>query len=291
MTPFDIACPHCERKMRVKNEALLNRKVRCPNCQQPFIVEDPSAVEAEAFEGAGSGVGSEVVTGSKVGGSGRVPSASTFLRSLGAKPSDNDQDVFDEIDVSQADDDDEDVAAESDVAPVRPTRPAPSKGKSAAPRKSSAKNDAWMTYALAGGIPAGIGLVIMIGILISKGYLGYIFGFGGGLHRQDSSRFAEFGRSIDVEKEWKSGAPTGLETSVDSELRQAERRLPGAHAAIARLRSQYDKAKVQHGNGRLSNVEYQQRLTSIATELRVLVANETNVDPDALGGGRSLFGN
>lgn len=46
---MDIRCPNCNRKLKVKEEAL-GRRARCPSCQHVFTIESPS--EEPAAEGA-----------------------------------------------------------------------------------------------------------------------------------------------------------------------------------------------------------------------------------------------
>ena len=43
--PVSIACPKCERKLKVEKPELLGKKVKCPKCQTPFVLKLPPPVE------------------------------------------------------------------------------------------------------------------------------------------------------------------------------------------------------------------------------------------------------
>lgn len=39
--PLTINCPTCQVKLKVKDESKLGKKIACPKCQTPFVVEAP----------------------------------------------------------------------------------------------------------------------------------------------------------------------------------------------------------------------------------------------------------
>jgi predicted Zn finger-like uncharacterized protein len=39
MSALHIPCPHCQKELKVKDPALLGRKVKCPRCQQRFVLQ------------------------------------------------------------------------------------------------------------------------------------------------------------------------------------------------------------------------------------------------------------
>ncbi len=50
-TPFSVQCPSCKRKLKIDDHKLLGKKVKCPGCKVPFVLELPKpsapAVEEE----------------------------------------------------------------------------------------------------------------------------------------------------------------------------------------------------------------------------------------------------
>lgn len=40
-TQFAITCPHCSATLKLKNSSFVGKKVPCPKCKQPFVVEQP----------------------------------------------------------------------------------------------------------------------------------------------------------------------------------------------------------------------------------------------------------
>lgn len=40
-TSFKQQCPHCEAIVPVKDESLIGKRIRCPKCGEPFLLEDP----------------------------------------------------------------------------------------------------------------------------------------------------------------------------------------------------------------------------------------------------------
>ncbi len=48
-SPISIQCPHCSQTLKLKNPKLLGRKVPCPKCKTPFVLEEPEP-EDDVFE-------------------------------------------------------------------------------------------------------------------------------------------------------------------------------------------------------------------------------------------------
>lgn len=40
-TPLAVSCPHCGAGLKLKNNNFVGKKVPCPKCKQPFLVEEP----------------------------------------------------------------------------------------------------------------------------------------------------------------------------------------------------------------------------------------------------------
>src|SRR5579871_2352051 len=45
--PVSIQCPHCDGKLKIKDEALIGRSVKCPKCGEKFTAEVPAEPEVE----------------------------------------------------------------------------------------------------------------------------------------------------------------------------------------------------------------------------------------------------
>ncbi|WP_339749963.1 hypothetical protein [uncultured Rubinisphaera sp.] len=43
--PIVAACPHCDKKLKIKKHELIGKKIRCPQCREPFRIEPQAAVE------------------------------------------------------------------------------------------------------------------------------------------------------------------------------------------------------------------------------------------------------
>ena len=48
-SPISIECPHCSQTLKLKNPKLLGRKVPCPKCKTPFVLEEPEP-EGDVFD-------------------------------------------------------------------------------------------------------------------------------------------------------------------------------------------------------------------------------------------------
>lgn len=44
-TPLAVSCPHCGAGLKLKNNQFVGKKVPCPKCKQPFLVEEPAEDE------------------------------------------------------------------------------------------------------------------------------------------------------------------------------------------------------------------------------------------------------
>ncbi len=40
-TPLAVSCPHCGAGLKLKNNSFVGKKVPCPKCKKPFVVEEP----------------------------------------------------------------------------------------------------------------------------------------------------------------------------------------------------------------------------------------------------------
>jgi predicted Zn finger-like uncharacterized protein len=49
-TPLSITCPHCATRLKLKDTGSVGKKVPCPKCKQPFVVEAPPESEEDEFD-------------------------------------------------------------------------------------------------------------------------------------------------------------------------------------------------------------------------------------------------
>ncbi|HTI52070.1 MAG TPA: MJ0042-type zinc finger domain-containing protein [Planctomycetaceae bacterium] len=49
-TPLSITCPHCATRLKLKDSGSVGKKVPCPKCKQPFVVEAPPEDEEDEFD-------------------------------------------------------------------------------------------------------------------------------------------------------------------------------------------------------------------------------------------------
>ncbi|WP_437186048.1 MJ0042-type zinc finger domain-containing protein [Planctomicrobium sp. SH668] len=47
-TAVSLHCPHCETKLKIKDDSLFGRSVKCPGCKQPFVLRNPNEPAADA---------------------------------------------------------------------------------------------------------------------------------------------------------------------------------------------------------------------------------------------------
>ena len=40
-SPLAVSCPHCGAGLKLKNNSFVGKKVPCPKCKKPFLVEEP----------------------------------------------------------------------------------------------------------------------------------------------------------------------------------------------------------------------------------------------------------
>ena len=48
--PIEVHCPECQATLKLKNRDAVGRKVPCPKCSQPFVIELPQEEELEVLE-------------------------------------------------------------------------------------------------------------------------------------------------------------------------------------------------------------------------------------------------
>jgi predicted Zn finger-like uncharacterized protein len=182
MEPFEIACPHCDGKLRVAAANLLGRKVKCPKCREPFTVPTEEDLEIATREleeeasigvGVGPGVGSGV--GSSVGGSKLGRSS---ISGFSVRPSPEAEDV--------------EEAEEEDAGPYRSPRSGGTPGRRPPPNPIQGKN-----LAMVVGLPVALLLFGSLFIFWSKGYFSTQKD-----HRQDASRYKEFGEYVEKNVKW-----------------------------------------------------------------------------------------
>lgn len=176
MEPFEIACPHCDGKLRVAATNLLGRKVKCPKCREPFTVPTAEDLETAMREleeeasigvGAGFGIGSGV--GSSVGGGSKLSRSS--ISGFSASPSPEAEDLEEEDDYRPA-----------NSASYSRGQPGPIQGKN---------------LAMVVGLPAALLVVGALYIFWSKGYFSNQKD-----HRQDATRFSQFGEHVEKNVKW-----------------------------------------------------------------------------------------
>jgi endogenous inhibitor of DNA gyrase (YacG/DUF329 family) len=53
---ISIQCPHCLQTLKLKSRKPLGRKVPCPKCKTPFVLEEPETEEDDfdAFDDVGA---------------------------------------------------------------------------------------------------------------------------------------------------------------------------------------------------------------------------------------------
>lgn len=182
MEPFEIACPHCDGKLRVATANLLGRKVKCPKCREPFTVpteEDLEIATRELEEEASIGVGVGPSVGSGVGSS--VSGRRSSISGFSFRPSPEAEDV--EAEETEAE-------AEEEERPYRSPRSNSPNRRQAPPLQ--AKN-----LAMVIGLPVALLLIGAVFIFWSKGYLSTQKD-----HRQDASRFKQFGEYVEKNVKW-----------------------------------------------------------------------------------------
>ncbi|MEE3286388.1 MAG: hypothetical protein VX311_17540, partial [Planctomycetota bacterium] len=48
--PIEVHCPECQATLKLKNRDAVGRKVPCPKCKQPFVIELPADDELEVID-------------------------------------------------------------------------------------------------------------------------------------------------------------------------------------------------------------------------------------------------
>lgn len=49
-SPIEIQCPNCSKTLKLKNDSAVGKKVPCPKCKKPFVIELPQADDDEFVE-------------------------------------------------------------------------------------------------------------------------------------------------------------------------------------------------------------------------------------------------
>ncbi|HAW32666.1 MAG TPA: hypothetical protein DCY03_31905, partial [Planctomycetaceae bacterium] len=42
MSSIAVPCPHCKKKLKLRDKSLLGKKAKCPNCKQAFVLKLPA---------------------------------------------------------------------------------------------------------------------------------------------------------------------------------------------------------------------------------------------------------
>ena len=48
--PIKVACPNCEAVLNLKDDSKVGKRVRCPKCSEPFVMEVPDDDDVEAVD-------------------------------------------------------------------------------------------------------------------------------------------------------------------------------------------------------------------------------------------------
>lgn len=299
MEPFEIPCPHCSGKLRVTMEKLIGRRVNCPRCAGKFVVTRPQRSDVLDEEAAlsGSGVGSAayktgIASNSDLHAEPYVPGhfQSAGMSDLTAENIENDE-LYGGSSVNSEHSMDLDDASLDQTDTHHYDEPNSSEYgfdgsfesgdyTEAAPPAPAKKKQDWMPIIVGAGIPGGIGLVLIIALLYSKGYLSPR---GGGADwRQDGRRFQEFASGVNA-SDWQSQPPDQLERMVAAQIEQCMERFPNAD--FERYSVQLNKLRNQFRGNRISNRQYQQALENLRQQV---ATTRARVDPNY--GSRRGFG-
>ena len=166
---FVVQCPECLAKMRLKSEASLGRKTKCPKCQSIFTPELPREAESAAsVRPAKSSKPSasrpsrkaKPASGSRKATSASSPRSSAPRRRKPARrPPEDDYDDYDD----GFDDDFGDDYDDFDAPEPRSRRSGSSKSKSKKKKKKKSSSGGWQKPAMIGGLSV-LGLIAIVGI-------------------------------------------------------------------------------------------------------------------------------
>ena len=48
--PISVQCPKCKAKLKLKSHSAIGKKVACPKCKRPFVVQAPKERKAIAAD-------------------------------------------------------------------------------------------------------------------------------------------------------------------------------------------------------------------------------------------------
>lgn len=270
MEPFEIACPHCDASMRVKSPKILGKEVNCPACRGPLVIvlEEQDEEESEVMAGVASQVSSINVKGLSLreGGSSIVDYgvSSTYDETTQSY-------VFDDTESEAAQENLAEEASASD-APLFSTKAKPTYEERSEPKRSPQggykrdKSGDWVVMGAVCGVSLLLATIFGIYILAWKGY----FSSDGRLDRQDATKFAELGRSIDVEKEWPGAntRPVAFENQLSRQIENAIDQYPQARSELRELQARFKRIRT----GRIKNYgKYQQQLVGLQNEVKKII--------------------
>ena len=261
MEPFDFPCPHCGGKLRVKLPQLIGRKVNCPKCGDTFRVTEPVHDDELAYEGdQASSVGSNAFNFAGASSAKAGVSDIPNFESSGFQSYDEEE----AAELSQYDYDSEDEEYEEyESTSTYTPRPKPSN---------------LVPMLIGAGIPAGIGLILCIAILASKGY----FSFGGSSNRrEDGRRFQEFAQSVSS-NDWRPQEPTAEVTRLSRQLDDYISDYPGSQKLV-NFKQRLSNLQRQRANNTLTVQKFAQALAGLQSDIQDELRE---IDPDKFGPAR-----
>lgn len=184
MEPFDVACPECEKRLRVKLPSLVGRTVSCPNCKHRFVIERPAHLSDDEISfnhGGPEAVSSIFAPAIDTGAGSSVKSATASpvtSQSRGKRP--------------------------TAMGPAQRTRPR--------------KSNPFVAAALGGIIPVFLGVIFYF---MSQPSSQPRNNPQTTAPRQDATRFRQLGQEASSVK-WEGAAPVELEQQVSKQLRRAQ---------------------------------------------------------------------
>ena len=164
--PISIQCPKCHAKLKLKNSNAVGKKVPCPKCKKPFVVEAPPEPEDE-FDDFGA------------------------LDDFDSYEDDSDDDEFDE----------QPASPRRRAKAAASSKRGKSKSSKRKNKRKSSGGAGWKKPVL-----IGLGVVAALGLMVSVGVVGVnLLGGGGVNHKIDMTYLppdAEFIVSLQVADAW-----------------------------------------------------------------------------------------
>lgn len=314
MEPFEISCEHCSQRLRVKDPALIGRKVKCPGCGQRMLITEPSDAHTDELAGSGSNVVAPAPTRQEAAAPKRSspparaaspapgrpaplpPPADSLLQALSQKEAFHESGVWGKRppaagSSTQNGSGSSEFLGGSDSAASSTN--SVSASAAPAPREARGMQLDRKSMMMMIGISTGVTALLVFVILVSKGYL---FNNSKYLKRSDASRFAEFGR--EVEKSMVKGPAKG--NSAPSTAWQPEPPTATANALKARLtklvadagpypallpkalelQASFRSYSSRHAAGTLTHLDFNQRLATLNTR-----AGDLEDEVEAAAGG------